>query len=135
MGKAVIRQATRASGRQQPVNRAFGPYQSWQRVHAKLPSVLYHYTTAQGLLGILESGSLWTTNSRFLNDPTEIEYATRLFRRVATEEFSKYDPNPPAHVKYWRNWVTFWLDYHPLLVPEPVRGERRRQFCARCGQL
>jgi hypothetical protein len=33
---------------------------------------LYHYTTWEGLLGILKSRSLWATHYRFLNDFTEI---------------------------------------------------------------
>ncbi len=33
---------------------------------------LYHYTTWEGLLGILESQSLWATNYRFVNDYSEI---------------------------------------------------------------
>ena len=31
----------------------------------------YHYTDAQGLLGIIQSGRLWATDIRFLNDPSE----------------------------------------------------------------
>jgi hypothetical protein len=88
------------------------PYHSWLRMHAKPPDVLYHYTTAQGLLGILKTGSLWATNSRFLNDPTEIEYATQLFRRIADEEFGKYGSPSPTHVAYWQKCVASWLDYY-----------------------
>ncbi len=33
---------------------------------------LYHYTTWEGLLGILDSQSLWATNYKFLNDYSEI---------------------------------------------------------------
>lgn len=33
---------------------------------------LYHYTTADGLSGILESKSLWATHSSFVNDAEEI---------------------------------------------------------------
>lgn len=33
---------------------------------------LYHYTTLEGLLGILSSRSLWATHYRFLNDYSEI---------------------------------------------------------------
>lgn len=31
----------------------------------------YHYTDAQGLLGIIKNGRLWATDIRFLNDPSE----------------------------------------------------------------
>jgi hypothetical protein len=33
---------------------------------------LFHYTTAAGLSGILESNSLWATHSSFVNDAEEI---------------------------------------------------------------
>lgn len=36
--------------------------------------LLYHYTSAQGLLGILRSKSLWLTDTRFLNDSAEIRF-------------------------------------------------------------
>lgn len=38
------------------------------------PSTLYHYTTAEGLKGIVESGSIWCTNAAFFNDASEIAY-------------------------------------------------------------
>ena len=33
---------------------------------------LYHYTTWDGLLGILQNQTLWATNYKFLNDSLEI---------------------------------------------------------------
>lgn len=55
------------------------------------PELLCHYTTQSGLLGILETRSLWATDIRFLNDSAEFQYAlsmaeTRLdalFERIA----------------------------------------------------
>jgi len=60
----------------------------WYRLHSKRPQVLYHYTTARGLMGLLETNRIWATNSRFTNDPTEIEYATRLVAEVAVNELA-----------------------------------------------
>jgi hypothetical protein len=37
------------------------------------PDLLYHYTDAAGLQGILQSGHIWATNVRFLNDTKEGE--------------------------------------------------------------
>lgn len=42
----------------------------------KAPEFLWHYTAANGLLGILSSDQLWATNTRFLNDSQEIAYGT-----------------------------------------------------------
>jgi hypothetical protein len=43
-----------------------------------VPSVLYHYTSAQGLKGIVESGKLWATHIRYLNDLLEYEFLWEL---------------------------------------------------------
>lgn len=46
------------------------------------PSVLYHYTSGPGLIGILQSKSIWATNIRFLNDSTEYSLALKLAQEV-----------------------------------------------------
>jgi len=33
--------------------------------------IIYHYTSAEGFQGIIESGELWLTNTNFVNDITE----------------------------------------------------------------
>lgn len=38
------------------------------------PALLYHYTSTDGLIGILQSGSIWATNLRYLNDVEEFEH-------------------------------------------------------------
>lgn len=35
-------------------------------------SELMHYTTADGLMGIVTSKTLWATHARFLNDSEEV---------------------------------------------------------------
>lgn len=42
------------------------------------PDILYHYTTQAGLLGILESNSLWATKIHYLNDASEYQLALDL---------------------------------------------------------
>jgi hypothetical protein len=44
------------------------------------PQTLYHYTTREGLIAILGSGTVWATSIRFLNDSSEYKYAQRLFK-------------------------------------------------------
>ncbi len=39
------------------------------------PELVYHYTDAAGLLGIISSGKLWATDIEFLNDAQELTYA------------------------------------------------------------
>lgn len=42
-------------------------------------TLLYHYTDAAGLKGILERKELWATNFRYFNDPGEYRYGSNLF--------------------------------------------------------
>jgi hypothetical protein len=42
--------------------------------------VLYHYTDQRGLTGILQSGSVWATDTRFLNDQTEFVHGAEIGR-------------------------------------------------------
>lgn len=42
------------------------------------PRCLYHYTSANGVLGIVSTGTLWATGIRYLNDSREYEYALDL---------------------------------------------------------
>ena len=41
---------------------------------------LWHYTSGEGLIGIIESGTLFTTQVSCLNDSTEVRYAAKLLR-------------------------------------------------------
>src|ERR1035441_9565471 len=57
-----------------------------------VPAVLYHYTTAEGLLGILNEQAFWATDCEFLNDSSEMRYGLQLFthklREYATDRKS-----------------------------------------------
>jgi hypothetical protein len=41
---------------------------------------LYHYTDADGLKGIVENGSIWFTDVRHLNDPSEFRFGLDLVK-------------------------------------------------------
>ncbi|WP_064393514.1 DUF2971 domain-containing protein [Mycobacteroides chelonae] len=45
-----------------------------------LPKSVYHYTDIVGLHGIWESGQLWATGSRFLNDTSELKLGVLVVR-------------------------------------------------------
>ena len=57
--------------------------------------LLAHYTNVQGLYGILDSGKIWLTNTRYLNDPHEIEYGKSLTFSILDNEwsFNQHDPD------------------------------------------
>lgn len=62
----------------------------WDSLHSSVPDVLYHYTTAAGLMGILGSQRLWATNARFLNDPSEIRYALKVVSDTVAKSEKAY---------------------------------------------
>jgi hypothetical protein len=51
---------------------------------ARLPPTLYHYTSGEGLHGILRSGTLRGSNYAFMNDRTEYSYSATAFRRIVS---------------------------------------------------
>ncbi len=55
--------------------------------------LLFHYTTADGLKGIVEQNELWATSAYFLNDSTEIIYGYRILKD-ALEEWITNNPRP-----------------------------------------
>lgn len=56
------------------------------------PERLYHYTTAAGLLGIIQQKEIWATHTQYLNDPLEFRHALQIVReelgamRAASED-------------------------------------------------
>jgi hypothetical protein len=44
----------------------------------RLPPLLFHYTSAQSFLGVLTSDAMWASHARYLNDPSELVYASGL---------------------------------------------------------
>jgi hypothetical protein len=54
--------------------------------------ILYHYTSLEGLLGIIDTKSIWATNILYLNDASELNYSRTLFKdqlRTYQEEIIK----------------------------------------------
>src|SRR5687768_2712440 len=68
----------------------------WVRKQARPPKILYHYTSAAGLQGILDTRRMWATHARFLNDPSELDYGLQLVRQVVTNYRNQ---GVPAHVE------------------------------------
>ncbi|MEE6139853.1 DUF2971 domain-containing protein [Mycobacterium sp. 050128] len=65
---------------------------------------LYHYTSAGGLHGILESEALWATHAAYLNDSQELIFG--IAKVHAT--LSHFENNPPEEVMkdaYWAPYV------------------------------
>lgn len=65
------------------------------REDARLPEAIYHYTSAEALLSIMQRRVLWATDVRYLNDFQEFIYTLRLaskvVSRLATEDRHSFD--------------------------------------------
>ncbi|MNO83586.1 hypothetical protein D3C76_749010 [compost metagenome] len=46
------------------------------------PNHLFHYTNANGMLGIIDSRKLWATHYQYLNDSSELEYGYSLAKEI-----------------------------------------------------
>jgi hypothetical protein len=55
--------------------------------HHEMPEILFHYTTLDGLYGILDKKEVWLSNMYFLNDKNEFELGLQLIRQEI--EFQK----------------------------------------------
>jgi hypothetical protein len=80
------------------------------------PRILYHYTTQEGLLGIITRRCLWTTNIFYLNDSTEFNYALELVRADLKERLS--GPAARNDQKQFYEDALRTLDGLAPLVPE-----------------
>jgi len=54
------------------------------------PKHVYHYTTVDGLKGIVATGSLFATEITFLNDSSELAYANQHIRKYAASADSSH---------------------------------------------
>lgn len=53
--------------------------------NATLPHIIYHYTTQEGLLGILRDASLWATKIHYLNDASELVRPLHIANEIVNE--------------------------------------------------
>src|SRR5262245_50249024 len=82
-----------------------------------MPAVLYHYTSADALDGILQSRRLWATHVAYLNDSSEYRYTMRLasghlgaFGRRST------DPRLAALHAEWERALELAADNHVYVI-------------------
>lgn len=97
------------------------PVQDWSVIHsaerADTP-IVYHYTNATGLLGIISSGSLWASDVTFLNDSNELAYAAAKLQQILSDE---------AHiVELYQRERSGYLRKYPSVIEELRSLEKRR---------
>jgi hypothetical protein len=71
------------------------------------PKVLYHYTSLEGLKGIIEGGSIWSSDPEYLNDQSEVKYGCELVESVQSEFLKDDTPNPFSKICERASMSTF----------------------------
>lgn len=64
----------------------------------EIPAVVYHYTDAAGLLGIIEAQKFWATEMTLLNDPEEYVIgprsgglnSTRVLQKLIANQYGQH---------------------------------------------
>jgi hypothetical protein len=82
------------------------------RVNPRLPEHFHHYTTIDGLHGILKSREVWGTSVEYLNDSVEISYGMDLAKDVVNQEIkgNAGDDNLVIQVQLFR--ILAELEHH-----------------------
>lgn len=65
------------------------------------PATLYHYTDAQGLIGILTDARLHVSRGVCLNDPNELAYGEGVVRAVLERRAQEFDKDEPTLLGYF----------------------------------
>ncbi|NVI84061.1 DUF2971 domain-containing protein [Janthinobacterium sp. BJB401] len=87
----------------------------------KIPKELTHYTTLGGLVGILESNTLWASNALFLNDKSELLHgfeAAKLAVKVDTASAE-------------RKWIKAVIDELSIIEDDGLADAFITCFCER----
>jgi hypothetical protein len=79
-------------------------------------TLVWHYTNGPGLLGIIESGTLYSTQVSCLNDSSEMRYGQGLFKKALAEALSTLADD--SHVKQFvARYIKQIEDVNALVVP------------------
>jgi hypothetical protein len=78
----------------------------------KTPPVLYHYTSLQGLMGIVNSNEVWLTDYGYLNDTSEVRYGLRLTQ----ERFGAVAQARPDAADVLNGWGSTTLQQHRVCM-------------------
>ncbi|MGA3373923.1 MAG: DUF2971 domain-containing protein [Terracidiphilus sp.] len=85
-----------------------------QTTNQDLPEQLYHYTTQEGLLGIIEKQELWATDVRFLNDMEEFEAGLKTAIRLSEQAAAEAGDDGRKIVDYLERILRFSFTERPV---------------------
>lgn len=82
---------------------------------------LYHYTSFNGLLGIVESRALWATDIRYMNDSAELKHTGDLIRTEVTRRIGAGHARPDL-LNQFLDWVTHRITNGHMLFAASFRA-------------
>jgi Protein of unknown function (DUF2971) len=98
-----------------------------------LPKTLYHYTSMHGLLGIVNSGRIWASHIRYLNDRTEQDHLWSLIReRVVTRLANNRDANASANLTHLLSQIDNRLNNDTFVASFSAEGDLLSQWLSYC---
>jgi hypothetical protein len=93
----------------------------------RVPKVVYHYTSANGLLGMFLNRSIWATDCTFLNDSDELRQADRMVQSLVSSKLSKH-----KFKRKIQNWISDFSSYSALTASFSEDGDLLSQWRAYC---
>lgn len=92
------------------------------KLYADFPQErLYHYTSFTGLLGIVESGALWASDIRYMNDSAELKHTADLIRTEITRRITAGHAKPDL-LNQFLDWVTHRITNGHMLFASSFRS-------------
>ena len=82
---------------------------------------LYHYTSFTGLLGIVESRTMWASDIRYMNDSAELRHTADLIRTEVTRRIGAGHPRPDL-LNQFLDWVTHRITNGHMLFGASFRS-------------
>lgn len=81
---------------------AFNEARRRNLIAGDMPERIYHYTTVEGLFGIIRSRQLWLSDYSYLNDTRELAHGADLVKDVATQLLaSEARPQSSDLLRHW----------------------------------
>ena len=79
-------------------------------------SRLFHYTSIDGLMGIVEKRALWASEVRYLNDAHELHHFGSLIdQQIVPGQVLKSDSEDRQILGQFRKWLKERLSFGPLI--------------------
>ena len=83
---------------------------------------LYHYTTLNGLLGIVGSRKLWASDIRYMNDSAELKHAADLIRLEVQDRITRGEGKADL-LGQFMDWITHRITNGHMLFATSFRSE------------